>query len=72
MKITIESGPGVSFLLRSENGTTRLVQTDREFPLVAKSLGWTGVDEESGDNAWDAYEFLERHLGESIDDPGYF
>lgn len=71
MKITLEPGPCWTFLLRAETGITRLVQHDADFPDVARTFGWRG-NGKSPAAVWDAYEFIEQHLGASVDDPGYF
>ena len=72
MKIALEPGPCWTFLLRAENGASRLVQHDTDFPGIARTFGWPGKDDESPAAVWDAYEFIELHMGESADDPGYF
>jgi hypothetical protein len=71
--ITLEDGPYFTFLIREqESGNTRLVQFDQDFPPVAKSFGWPGIDDLSGNSIWDAYAFLDEHVGAKADDPGYF
>ena len=73
MKITLELGPLWTFLLRSENGDSRLVQVDTDFPGVARSFGWSGrYEEDSSEAIWAAYDYLENHFGDSVEDPGYF
>jgi hypothetical protein len=72
MKVTLESGPWRTFLLRSETGQTRLVQHDGDFPGVARTFGWSGREDGSPEAIWDAYDFLQQVVGESADDPGYF
>lgn len=72
MKITLEHGPFFTFLLRSEQGASRLVQFDADFPSVARTFGWSGSGEETPESIRNAYEFLERTVGARVDDPGYF
>ena len=72
MRITLEPGPYFTFLLKAECGDSRLVQIDTDFPGVARSFGWEGPPRETKESIWDAYEFLEEHVGADIDDPGYF
>lgn len=72
MKITLEPGPYWTFLLRAETGITRHVQHDADFPGVAQTFGWRGKDDKSPAAIWDAYEFIEQRLGNTVDDPGYF
>ena len=72
MRITLLNGPFFTFILQSEEGRTRLVQHDTDFPLVAQAFGWSGGDEISAQEIWDAYAFLDEHVGATADDPGYF
>lgn len=72
MKVRLEYGPYFTFLLVADNGASRLVQHDTDFPGVARSFGWCGNGHETGEAIWDAYEYLERQAGTTIDDPGYF
>ena len=72
MMITLERGPYFTFVIRSDVGQTRLVQSDTDFPGVAASFGWGGSRDDTLEKIWDAYEFLEEHVGTSADDPGYF
>ena len=51
-----------------DEANTVLVQTDWDWPGVARTFGWDGDD---GDIT-DAGAFLDDHLGEIVDDPGYF
>jgi hypothetical protein len=72
MTITLEQGPFFTFVLRSDSGDTRLVQRDDDFLGVARTFGWSSKDDESREAIWDAYDFLDRSVGETVDDPGYF
>lgn len=72
MTITLEQGPWFTFVLRSDTGETRLVQHDGDFPGVAKTFGWTGYQDDTPEAVWQAYDFLDRSVGETVDDPGYF
>jgi hypothetical protein len=72
MTITLDDGPYFTFLIRSESGQTRLVQHDTDFPPVARTFGWGGPEDGSLEAIWDAYAFLDEHVGNTADDPGYF
>ena len=50
-----------------DEANTALVQTDWDWPGVARTFGWDGDDSDIAD----AGEFLDDHLGEIVDDPGY-
>jgi hypothetical protein len=71
MKITLEPGPYWTFLLRAETGITRLVQHDADFPGVARTFGWRANGNLPA-AIWDAYDFIEQRLGDTVDDSGYF
>lgn len=84
--ITLESGPfGFCYLLVNDDGRDILIQTDYEYPAVASLFGWSPCEEcRETDGTIDcrhktastmiseAAEFLDDHIGESVEDPGYF
>ena len=72
MRITLRPGPYWTFLIRATNGMTRIVQHDTDFAPVAQTFGWAGQDDSSPESVWDAYEYLEEHLGTTVSAPGYF
>lgn len=84
MFITLHSGDFGTYLLVAEDGQELLIQTDWDFPGVATTFGWQpchcGRTDGTVDCAHrtasemiaDAVAFLDEHLGESVEDPGYF
>lgn len=65
MQITLQSGQfGWDFVLAADDGRTVYIQSDSDREGVARSFGWAGNGE--------VVEFLAEHVGQSIDDPGYF
>jgi hypothetical protein len=84
MRITLEDGPFGTFVIRSEDGRSQLVQTDWDYPGVATAFGWVScpwgdtngtVDCDhrcAHEMIQDAYSFLSERVGESVEDPGYF
>ena len=84
MTITLKDGPYWTFLVQAASGRSLLVQQDWEFPAIASAFGWTPCSCGQTDGTiacehrtvaemiWDAYDFLNSRVGESIDDPGYF
>lgn len=67
--ITLENGQfGWDFILRHDNGKTILIQTDWDYPGIARSFGWTGNDNEIEA----AEDYLSDHVGDRVEDPGYF
>jgi hypothetical protein len=71
--IILEDGPYFTFLIRGQQSDeTRLVQFDSDFPPVARTFGWPGTDDLSPSAIWDAYAFLDDHVGTCVEDPGYF
>ena len=47
---------------------TILIQTDWDYPGVARTFGWTGDDSDISE----AQEYLDDHINTVADDPGYF
>jgi hypothetical protein len=86
MKVTLKTDPfGWAYLLVAEDGRNRLIQTDWDYPGVACNLGWSPCCDATdgtvdckahGKNASEliasAQKFLDDHIGEFFDDPGYF
>ena len=67
--ITLNSGDfGWDYLLTNEGGRTILIQTDYDYPGVARTFGWTGEDSDLGG----AQAYLDEHIGDEVEDPGYF
>jgi hypothetical protein len=80
--------PGCYIIRNLETDEDLLVQSDYDFPGLAMKLGWTPCDCLNGsatDGTVDcacgrtatsmiasAAEFLDDHLDEPFDDPGYF
>lgn len=87
MKIRLDGGQfGWDYILTHiDTGSTRLIQTDWDYPGVASSFGWShGHGETDGtiecpvchksasEMITEAAEYLDDHIGDEIDDPGYF
>ena len=86
--ITLEPGQfghfGWDYILRNDTGETVLIQTDWDYPGLASSFGWLACEcgetdgtvdcphKSATDMISDAAEYLDDHIGETIDDPGYF
>lgn len=47
---------------------TRLIQSNWDFPGVARSFGWNGEDSDIKG----AMEYLDNNIGKVIEDTGYF
>jgi len=71
--------------LVSETGEDILIQSDWDYPGVASNFGWTPcpqcratdgtVDCEhrvAGEMITEAAEYLDEHVGDTVEDPGYF
>lgn len=74
-RVTLDRGPAGTWLLRHDDGRTHLIQSDWDFPDLARNFGW--VPDESRERVaggWtgDAWDYLSDHEGQSIEDPGYF
>lgn len=73
----------IGYLLRFEDGETRLFQTDWDFPGLASLFGWAPCDCGMTDGTVDcphktvdqmlgeAQEYLDAHVGDVTLDPGY-
>jgi len=84
VSITLEHGPAGTYVVRSETGASLLVQIDWDFAGLANTFGWVPCFCGDTDGTIDcphrtasemfceAREYLDRHLGESAEDPGYF
>ena len=84
MKITLSRGDFGTYLLVAEDGQDILIQTDFDFPGIASTFGWTPCECGSTDGTVDcahrkasdmiaeAQAFLDDHIGDQADDPGYF
>lgn len=85
MQVTLKRGQFGSYLLVADNGRDVLIQTDWDFPSIASNLGFTPCQQcGETDGTIDcrhrtasamieaAREFLDDHIGESFEDPGYF
>ena len=81
MLITLENGDCGTYLLIAEDGREMLIQTDWDYPGIAATFGWKPCD--SGTNGTvggstashmitEATEYLDDHLGDAAEDPGYF
>jgi len=68
MKITLQEEKFGCYLIMAEDGRDILIQTDFDFPGVARSFGWNGED----DDINNARKFLDDNIGEEAEDPGYF
>ena len=84
--IMLESGQfGWDYLIADNNSDqTRYIQTDWDYPGVATTFGWCACDCGFTDGTVDcehrtasemiteAGEYLDDHIGDTVDDPGYF
>jgi hypothetical protein len=85
--IRLESGDfGTYLIVDEESGEDILIQTDWDYPGVASTFGWPGHEHgetdgtvkcpvcgaEPMDMINEAQEWLDDHIGETAEDPGYF
>lgn len=69
MNITLESGSfGWDYLIIADDGRDLLIQSDWDYPGVARTFGWNGED----DDIEAAGEWLDDNIGSTVEDPGYF
>lgn len=84
MRITLECSTAGSYLMRADSGASLLIVVDWDFAGLARSFGWTPclcghmdgtIDCEhrtADEMIAEAREYLDEHVGEAADDPGYF
>jgi len=84
MKIALREARFGMFRLVAQDGRTRLVQVDSDFPILASTFGWSPCSCGATDGTIDcdhktademiaeAGDFLRAHVGDVTDDPGYF
>ena len=84
MSITLEAGDFGTYLLLADDGCDILIQTDWDYPGVASTFGWCPCDcgetdgtvdcphRTASDMISEAGEYLDDHIGDTVDDPGYF
>lgn len=82
--ITLELGQFGDYLIVNDNGRDVLIQTDWDYPGVASTFGWCPcecgftdgtVDCEhrtADDMIQEASQYILDHIGDTVDDPGYF
>lgn len=75
MNITLESGQfGWDYLIVADDGRDILVQSDWDYPGVARTFGWSweGDDADYSGEIAAAAEYLDDNIGATAEDPGYF
>lgn len=85
MKITLQSGDfGWDYVIEAEDGRDVLIQTDWDYPGTASTFGFVPCDCGETDGTIDckhktasdmiaaAAEYLDDHIGDTVEDPGYF
>jgi hypothetical protein len=84
MRITLQQGYFGTYLVVAGNGRDILIQTDFDYPSIASTFGWSpcvcGHTDGTVDCAHktasqmiaEAQAFLDDHIGDSVEDPGYF
>jgi hypothetical protein len=59
---------GTYLIVNCDSGCDILVQTDWDFPGIASTFGWGGDCQDIAG----AVEYLDEHIGDEVEDPGYF
>ena len=83
--IRLDETDGCYLVVNVETGEDRLIQVDYDFPGVASTFGWVPCSKcRETDGTIDckhrtasamiaeAREYLDDHIGEEVEDPGYF
>lgn len=78
MRVTLKDGPFWTFVIETENGESRLIQSDWEFPSAAIAFGWSpcfcGYTDGTVDcnhkttiqMIWEAFDFLDQNVGKIV------
>jgi hypothetical protein len=84
MTITLQNGDFGTYLLVAEDGQCLLIQTDWDYPGIASEFGWSPCScgatdgtvscahKQVGQMIAEAQAFLDDHIGDVAEDPGYF
>jgi hypothetical protein len=78
MLISIHSDPAGGYVVQAQDGRRLSVSTDWDFPPLAKAFGWNGrFSKRTYGSSCDgrlraARDWLDKHLGKTAEDPGYF
>ena len=84
--ITLDTGDFGNYLVIDlETGEDILIQTDWDYPGVASTFGWSPCHSETdgtvdcpvcgktaSEMITEAADYLDNHLGDEVEDPGYF
>lgn len=82
--ITLKPEQFGRYIIENDDGQTMLIQTDWDYPSVASAFGWCACDCGFTDGTVDcehrtademiveAREYLDDHIGDTVEDPGYF
>ena len=83
MKIELKKGQFGTYELEGENGKSVLIQSDWDYCGTATSFGWCSckcgetdgtldcAHRKVSDMITEAGNYLDEHIGDIIDDPGY-
>jgi hypothetical protein len=64
-----DNAPNFCFEIANQaDGRSVFIQSDWDYPGVARSFGWPGEDSQIGE----AFQFLCDNVGATAEDPGYF
>jgi hypothetical protein len=78
MLIVLRAGPAGAYLVEAPDGRSVLINTDWDFPPLARAFGWNGkysaraYGSDLGAAARAARDWLGAHVGRRAEDPGYF
>jgi hypothetical protein len=84
--ITLVSGQfGWDYLIVNDDGKDIYIQSDWDYPDYARTFGWqpchnvtdgtidcTVCGKTASELIYEAQQFLDDNIGESVNDPGYF
>ena len=83
-QITLEHSQFGNYLITHDDGRDVLVDIDWDYPGLASTFGWCPCDcgatdgtvdcdhRTAGDMITEAAQYLDDHIDETVEDPGYF
>lgn len=72
--ITLQLNKPSGYLVVNDDGRNLLFNFDWDYPSLASNFGWPYQDsnEDISEQIKQAVEWLDDHIGDTAEDPGYF
>lgn len=72
--ITLQLSKPFGYLVVNDDGRDILFQQSMDYPSLASNFGWPyqDFDKDISEQIQEAIEWLDDHIGDTAEDPGYF